>query len=166
MSFKLLVWSLSNLFLRIKSCVTTSCSCCMFPAQPVTSLLCFFAVISLIQWSICTLRVQHELPRVVVSASFASCRNVKNGPLLRSRRRQYMCSHPISLDKADRSRIWPIWFCDLFICLPECVVGCVIGPLPFSWSVSSSMRRILLNHIIRDSQQNIISIFVQLSISF
>ena len=48
-----------------------------FSVQPVTSLLCFIVVISLILWAICTLRVQHELPRVFVSASFAFCRNVR-----------------------------------------------------------------------------------------
>ena len=66
-----------NLILRMSSCVDTSCSCCIFSVQPVTSLLCFFAVLSVIYRSIYTLRVQHELPRVFVSASFASCRNVR-----------------------------------------------------------------------------------------
>ena len=35
--------------------VSASCSCCILLVQPVANLLCFFLVISVIQWSICTL---------------------------------------------------------------------------------------------------------------
>ena len=75
--FELLVGSVSNLLLKMNSCVTTSCSCCILLVQLVTSLLCFFAIITLIQWSICTLRVQDESPRILVSASFSFGRNIR-----------------------------------------------------------------------------------------
>ena len=39
-------------------------------------------------------------------------------------------------------------FVTFLVCLPECFVGFVIYPLLFSWSVSSSMRRILCHQII------------------
>ena len=40
-------------------------------------------------------------------------------------------------------------FVTLFVCFPESIVGFVIYSLPFSGSVSSSTRRIFLDHIIR-----------------
>ena len=75
--FELLFWSLSNLTLRMNSCVDISCCCCIFSVQPITSLVCFFVVIALTHGSIRTFRVQHELPRVVVSASFPTFRSVR-----------------------------------------------------------------------------------------
>ena len=99
----------------MNSCVNISCCCCIFSVQPVTSFLCFFVVIALIHGSIRTLRVQHELPRVFVSASFPSCRNV---------RMILLCDHVINsrnifiptflgflgLDDVGSSGICPIWF--------------------------------------------------------
>ena len=168
MSFELLLWSLSNLILRMNSCVDISCSCCKFSVQPVTSLLCFFVVISLILCSICTLRVQHELPRVFVPASFPSCRNVWM---------VLWCDHVKSNTNmfippyfglwvsiiVGCSGTWPIWFCD-HVSLPSWVhCELEINPLPLSWSVSSSMKRPLLHYKIRD-WQDIESIFVHLAI--
>ena len=144
MSFALLFWSLSNLILRMNSCVNISCCCC--------SLLCSHGVDPRVHF--------HSQSSARAFTSFRFCfvpilSQCKNGPQMRSCRRQHKYVHPtlfwfVSLDISDRSRIWPKWFCDLCVCLPECIVGFVIDPLPFSLSVSSSMRRSLLNHIIRD----------------
>ena len=131
---KLLVWSLSNLFLRMNPCVTTSCSCCIFSVQPVTSLLCFLVVISLIHWSTRTFRVQHEGPRVIVSASFASCCNVRT---------VLFCDLVVGNTCVLIASNFDLWvstkrtvqesgqygFVTLFVCLPESIVGFVIDPL-------------------------------------
>ena len=168
MFFELLFWSLSNLILRMNSCVNISCCCCIFSVQPVTSFLYFLQVIALIHGSICNFRVQHELPRVFVSASFPSCRNV---------RMVLWCDRVAGSMDIFISSYLGLWLSimrtvqeslqyglvTLFFCLPECIVGFVMNSLPLSWSVSSSRRNSLLDNIIRD-WKDIRSIFVQSSI--
>ena len=132
--------------------VTTSYSCFILSVGPVANLLCFFVVISLIHWPICTLSVQQELPRIFVSASFASYSNVGMVPFCDlGVGNKYKCSHPIQFFCVSTARTvqesGQNGFVTLFVCFPESIVGIVIDPLPFCWSVSSSMRRILFNHI-------------------
>ena len=56
----------------------------------------------------------------------------------------------MSLDKENLFEIIQYGAALLLPGLSEHIVGFVVGSLPFSRSVSSSMGRIHLNHIIRD----------------
>ena len=103
---------LSNLFLRMNCCVSTSCGCCIFSILPVASLLWFFC-------SHLADPVVHFHPQRLrrVPTNFRVCfvllsSQRKSGLLLRSCRMLCKCSHPIqcwsmSLDEEDRSGICP-----------------------------------------------------------
>ena len=155
MSFELLFWSLSNLTLRMNSCVHMSCCCCIFSVQPISSIVCFFVVIALTHGVHSHLQSSTRAStscRFCFVPNFSQC---KNCPLMRSRHKQHKYVHPtlywfVSPDTAGISEIYPLWICNHFLCLLGCIVSYEMNSLPLSCSVSCSVRKSLLYYIVRD----------------